>query len=326
MAIGYAQDAYGMLEYAEQAGESALHTQVSLVIPGIKNLGIQVRLTAYNINLMRILWEIKSDGSTALNYSASTNASTDKNVVNLKSDIIEKYWQSTGCASEWIQWDTGSGRVISLDTFGLIGHNFSSSAVVKLYGYGESTDAAPGAWTEDMLYATLVMSEDPDEENLIWVAPTIPAHSYRHWRLTVVDTSNPDGFLRAGRLVAGSALVFNGENCLDEVELVHTNYKDEQVLTAFARISNNRALKKSLVFTFRNLDRVGNSNYRLLRRYMQYCRDTLKALVILDPATEGSKYQFTAFAKLKQMPREQHKYIEATTSYTALELEFDEGR
>lgn len=315
--------------YCVPTGYEALGAQVRLVTPGVQRLGIQVRLVAYNITNLRILWEMKSDGTTSNNFTASSEASTDKGVVNLKSDVIEKYWQSTSASTQWVQWDAGSGRTISLDTLALIGHNLTSSAVVTLIGYGGSGDSAPAntaAWDALDAYATLTLSDDPDEENLIYIHPNTPANSYRHWRLKIHDPTNPDAFLRAGRLVAGSALVFNGENCLDEIELTNVNYKDETRLNGFAGIANNRALKKNLALKFRNLDRVSLTNYRLLRRYLQYCRDTLKALIIVDPSSETAKYQFTAFAKLKQMPREMHKYIDENSSYTSLELEYDEGR
>lgn len=312
--------------YCVPTGYEAIGTEVVLVTPGTKTVGIQVRLVAYNITQLRILWEIKSDGVTATNFTASSEVSADKGVVNVKSDIIEKYWQSTGDSSEWVQWDTGSGRVISLDTFALIAHNLTSSAVVRLKGYGDSSSSAPGDWSVVDTYVTFTLSDDPDEENLIWVAPTLPASSFRHWRLEIEDSTNPDGFIRIGRLAAGSSLIFNGENCLDDITVVEENYKDEMQLNGFSRIANNRALKKRLILNFRNLDSVSQTNYRLLRRYLRYCRDTLKALIIVDPQTEESKYKFTAFAKLKQMPQQRHKYLDAESSYTSFELEYDEGR
>ena len=307
-------------------GYNALGAQVKLVTPGALALGCQVRLVSYNITQIRILYELRSDGATANNYTASSNASVDKNVINLKSDRIEKYWQSTGATSEWVQFDAGVGRVISLDTFALIGHNLTSSAVVRIKGYGASGDSAPGSWAAVPVYATVLMPDDPNEDNLIWIAPDQPENSYRHWRVEIMDPTNPDGVLRVGRLVAGSALIFNGENCLDEIDIQFVNYKDEQKLAGFARVSNNRALKKRVLIRFKDLNRIAETNYRLLRQYMQYCRDTLKALVIIDPKSEATKYQFSIYAKLADLPREQHRFVSGEDSYAALELEYDEGR
>jgi hypothetical protein len=306
--------------------ENALHTQLLMVGIGSPRLGMQVRLIKYNIDKLRILWEIKSDGTTANNFTASSEESTDKGVINLKSDIVEKYWQSTGDSAEWVRFDAGSGETISLDTFALIGHNLSGSATLTLKGYGDGSSSAPADWSVVATYATLTVSEDPDEENLIWVSPTNPSAAYRWWRLDIADPTNADGYIRIGRLVAGTALIFSGENCLDQIGLVEQSFKDEMQLNGFTRISNNRALKRKLVLRFKDLNKISQSNYRGLRRYMRYCRDSLKALVIVDPSTESSKYEFSAFAKLQVMPVQEHKFVDSDNSYSSFDLEFDEGR
>lgn len=306
-------------------GYEAVHTQLRMVTPGVKAIGVQVRMVAYNITQMRILWEIKTDGLTANNYTASTEASSDKAAVNVKSDIVEKYWEAATNDNEWLQLDAGSGKVISMDTFALIAHNLTGSAVVTLKGYGGSGDSAPGDWSVVDVYATLTMPDDPDEDNLIYISPALPTESFRHWRIDIDDPTNDDP-IRIGRVVGGSALIFNGENCLDSIGLTDNSFKDEQQLNGFTSIANNRALKKRMALRFRNLDRVSYTNYRLLRRYMRYCRDTLKALVIVDPATETSKYQFTVFSKLSRMPDQEHRYVAADASYTTLELDLNEGR
>lgn len=310
-------------------GTEMTHVEVQVVVPGSTAMHVQVEINAYNITLLRVLWEIKSDGTTALNYTASSEASADKGVVNLKSDILEKYWQTTGCAAEWFQFDAGSGKVISMDTLALIAHNLTNSAVVTVKGYGTSIDAAPAnhaAWASVPVYATLTMPDDPDETNLIYIAPVLPTDSFRHWLIDIEDSTNTAGVIRIGRVVGGSSLIFNGENCLDTVGLTDQNYKDEMKLNGFSGIANNRALKRAMKLTFRDLDSKQQSNYKRLKRYTRYCRDTLKALVILDPKAETTKYQFTVFAKLKSMPSESHVYVDDLTNYTSFELEYDEAK
>ncbi len=322
----YATEAYCLYPYCAPVGYTAVHTSVTTYGVGFTLIPVSVRLSAYNITNLRILWEIESDGITTNNFTASSEMSTDKGVVNLKSDIVEKYWESTGVAAEWFQWDTGANLTMAIDTLALIDHNLSSSAIVTVKGYGTGAEAAPGSWAAVDIYATLEMSTDPTQTKLIWISPNLPTDEYRHWRVDIVDPTNSESSLRIGRFLAGSALVFNGENCLDEVDQMENNFKDEQSLTAFSRIANNRALKNSLTIRFRNLNRVSQFNYRALKRYMTYCRDTLKALVIIDPSTEDSKYEFTVFAKLDRMPRQVTKYIDEDNSYTTLDLELNEGR
>ena len=309
----------------------ALNTEVMMLTFGSKRLNMQVRLISYNTISPRILWEIKSDGPSSVdnNFTASTERNTVKGVNNLKSDILEKYFETTSKLNQWVQWDTGAGRVISLDTFALIAHNITNSAVVTLKGFGAAEDAAPAddaAWDALPVYATLTMPEDPDERNLIWVSPHLPTVQYRHWRVYVTDPTNSVDYIRIGRLLAGSALIFSGESCLDEIEASDVSYKDELQLNGYTRIANNRALKRNLVITFKDLNKNGRANYRLLKRYLRYCRDTMKALFILDPSDEVSKYDYTIFAKLRSMPRETHRYIDRDASYTSMALEYDEAR
>ena len=304
----------------------AINSEVVMVTPGTKVIPCQVRLVAYNVDKIRVLWEIKSDGTESSNYTASSEASADKGVINLKSDIIEKYWQTDTSEDEWCQFDAGDGRTISLDTFALIAHNLSGSASVVLKGYGGSGDAAPGDWSAVAVYATLTMPEDPDEDKLIYIAPTLPANSYRHWRVEIDDPQNPDGFIRVGRLVAGSALIFNGENCLADIDLTDVPFNNEMKLNGFTGITNARALKRLMKVRFRDLDRVNRSNYRLLKRYIRYCRTSLKALVIVDPSDEATKYQFTAYAKLREAVQESHRFNASDSATVAFELIYDEAK
>lgn len=306
-------------------GYEAVHGQLIQVAPGVGIVHGQLRMLAYNISQMRILWELKSDGVTADNYTASSEASADKGIVNVKSDIIEKYWEADTNSGEWFVFDAGSGQTISMDTFALVGHNLTGSATVTLKGYGDSASSAPGDWSVVPVFATLAMSDDPLEDNLVYIAPAIPASRYRWWRVDIDDASNPHP-IRIGRVIGGSSLIFVGENCLARIQFLDAAFKDEQDLNGFSSIVNNRALKKKMTLGFRDLDRISQTNYRLLRRYWRYARDSIKALVIVDPATETSKYQYTVFAKLKEMPQQEHVYVDAESNYTTFDLAYDEGR
>ena len=210
-----------------------------------------------------------------------------------------------------------------MDTFALISTNLTTSAVVKIYAYGSGSSAAPVSWSEADLYATIPAVADPLERNRIWISPTLPATTYRHWRVTITDTTNTDGFIRVGRAIGGSSLIFTTENCLDAVNFKRENYKDEFKINGFTSIANNRAFKKTMTLNFKNLNRLQYVNYKRLMTYCNYCRDTLKALVIIDPQ---EPYIFSVFAKLKSLPEESHTYVSADTSNVDLSLSYDEAR
>jgi hypothetical protein len=282
----------------------------------------QWRISVYNTTNLRILWEFASDGRTYANISASSEAAGDFQAVNMKSDIVEQVWKATGQTSEWFQVDCGEGYARLFDTIALINHNLTTSAVVRVKGYGGSYDLPPSNWASVPVFATLEMPEGGGEENLYWIAPSVPTESFRYYRVEIEDPTNPNP-IQIGRFVGGAALVFQQENFSARFQYAERNFKDEQSINGFTTISNNRALKKLLKITLPSIDAIGKQNFSGLRRYTRYSRDTLKALVIPDPTMP---YMYSVFAKLREVPSYDMNYLDGQTQYADIVLEFDEGR
>lgn len=310
-------------DWLQNTAKGKVPTQIQIEILGRKTLGLQFRISLYNVTNYRVLWEIASDGITTGNFSASSSASADKAVVNVKNDILEKYWEAAGASSEWVQFDAGTNRTILMDTFALLATNLTSSAQLVLKGYGAGSDAAPVSWVSVPVYATIAMPEDrPDEDRVIWIAPSIPTETFRHWRLEISDPSNPSP-VRIGRVLGGSASVLAGENLLVDVTIRRLSFKDEMRLTGFTSIANNRALKRSVRVRFSDLNVLNKNNYQALAKMMDYCRDTLKVLSIPDPR---EPYLYSTFAKIADLPEETHQFVDPETIYANFELAFDESR
>jgi hypothetical protein len=280
-------------------------------------------IAIYNLDKFRILYEFASDGIVLNNVITSSSTSTDKGPLNLKNDIIEKYWEGVS-TSEWLQVDCGLGRAPGFDTIALIGHNLSNGAIVNVYGYGTSLDLAPVSWAGVPLYTTMAMPLDrPNETNLIWLAPSIPLTGFRHWRVTISDPANALGKIRVGRFVAGRSFILAAENFEQDLSFDLSNYKDEMSLNGFTSIANNRALKKNLKLNFRNLEIVNKGNYKQFRKFSEYARDTLKSLVIPDPQ---DPYTYAVFAKLESMPKESHRAVSKTNRLANFELNWSEAK
>lgn len=318
----YLSTPYGVFPYTTPLGLDSVGIQIYMLGKRSQSLGIEVLQARYNIGLLRILWEIGSDGTTPDNFTAKSSASVDKDILNIKSDIIEQYWQSTSL-DEWFQFDCGNGKTLNIDTLALIGTNLTTSAVITIYGYGTSSSPAPVSWAGIPALYTIPMPSDFLERNVIYIANTRPINQYRHYRITIQDPTNSNGCIKIGRFVAGASLIFTTENCLDKVTYKRNNFKDEFSINGFTSIANNRSLKKSMTLNFKDLNRIQYVNYKRLMQYSEYCRDTLKALVIIDPQ---EPYQFSVFAKLTEMPEETHNYISADTSTVELTLSYDEGK
>jgi hypothetical protein len=302
---------------------TALPINITMLANGTYTTNISMNWVFYNLTNMRILWEIGSDGlDSSNNYTASSQASTDKSVYNLKNDIIEKYWESTDNINQWIQFDAGVNKAIYIDTLALLAHTLSSSAQLVLKGYGSGSDSAITDWSNIPVYANIAMGTNPNDDRVIWVSPTQPTTRYRHWRLEISDGANANSYLRIGRFIAGSSLVFNGENLLANLRYGKQNYKDEIRLNGFSSVFNNRALKRNLSLSLNELNIQQYSNTNQLNKYIDYCRDSLKALVIIDPQ---NPYKYSVFAKLSSMPAQEINYVDAQNEYATISLSYDEG-
>ena len=137
------------------------------------------------------------------------------------------------------------------------------------------------------------------------------------------DPSNDAADIEIGRLIAGEAFVFDTENCAQDVEFSYRNFKNEVNINGFTSASNNRALKKNLRLSLPNLNAISKTNYSEWNRMIKYCRDSLKMLVIVDPA---SPYRFSVFAKLQEIPAEKTRYIDGSNMYASITATWDEGR
>lgn len=284
-------------------------------------LHLSWRVSMYNTSQLRILWEFASDGIELANYTASSEVSLDYEIENIKSDIVEKVWRSTGVASEFIGFDAGSE--IGIDTFALINTNLSQNAVLTLTAYSIEDDYNNN--TNAVMIDTIPMPSDPTEDNVIWIRGSAVGVGdvYQWYRLTIEDPGNADGYIEIGRCIGGQAFVFDTENCTTNIEFGYKNFKNEVSLNGYTAASNNRALKKTLRLVFQDLNAISRNNYSEWMRLVKYCRDTLKMLVIPDPQ---NPYRFSLFAKLTEIPMERTRYLDTATMYATIQASWDEGR
>ena len=322
---------YCMATYSYGLMRDVLGMEIIQIGKKEDSLGFEITQTRYNTGLFRVLWEIASDGIAYLNYESSPSAGPDKSVFNLKSDIIEQYWQSTSAVLAWFSFDVGLNKTTLIDTFALIGTTITSSASITLKGSNGHLINGPWTLITNVTPPSLLL-----EENIIWISESQPKTAYRYFKVTIEDPTNTtvvrvdgvityEGYIRIGRCVAGTSMMFTEENCIDKISYKKENYKDEFSINGFTSIANNRSLKKSMEVTFNDLNRgsSGPQNYSKLMSYVRYCRDTLKALVIVDPS---DPYIFSVFSKLKDMPQETHSYMDKETIYATLTLSYDEAK
>jgi hypothetical protein len=97
------------------------------------------------------------------------------------------YWETTSDTSENLVIDLGSPKTIT--AFILADHNLTSGATITLQGHTSNSWGSP-AYTHAVVYgdpAVLYLSE-----------------SYEFWRPLITDPSNPDTYIRIGKIYLGT--------------------------------------------------------------------------------------------------------------------------
>ena len=195
----------------------------------VKSVGMQTLVALYNTTNLRILCEFPSRGAstgagnnawgnpiaTGENWQASSTEPGDFSPFNLNTDITEQYWRTaTGVtASITLDCDTEIAQGVFLDTLSVQNHNLSKAATVSLIGSN----------TDDFSVVGTIFPIQVTDDNLYYIAPTLPIAGYRYWRFVIDDSTNPDGFIRFGTIIFGAAQIFQGECFTDEINF---NFRD----------------------------------------------------------------------------------------------------
>lgn len=302
-------------------------------------------MAAYNLSQLRILWELGMDGLKYNIFGSGTSTSIpgDFSILNAKSDIVEQVYRTSSIETCYIQMDCGvpdenlielGTKAIVVDTFALLNTNLTVKAVVKLYGYGDEATSPPStpdqflAQPSKELIFTASPSSDSSEVDFIWVSPTQRIQKYRHYLIVINDPENSDGYIQIGRILGGEATIFTtDENFKANFTYQEASYKDDVAVNGFTSVANSRSLKKRMTIDFGSINAIPDKpqglNYKNLKRYMRYCRDTLKALIIPDARIP---YTFHLYAKMVEMPQEKFNFLDMDSLYVDMTVEWDEAK
>ena len=319
---------------AEYTIETETATGMQAEIKTLLATGMQANYSLYNTTNLRLLCEFPSRGlegatglnawgntaGAGLNWKTNSQESGDFDVSNLNTDIVEQTWRSDGVVvGVNLDCDTERPQGVFNDTTAILNHNLTSSADVTLIGSNTSDFSVVGV-------AIPLEARDTDP-NIYYIASTLPNTGYRYWRISIDDSSNPDGYLEVGTIVFGGSRIFVGECFVDEVTFNLKDFADEVNTEGFTNVANSRAQKKNLTLDFRSLD-FSRSNFRLMREVFQFARTTLKCLWIPtpDPVNQDFTARFALFAKMTSVPVERHNVKGADADYVNFTLELDESK
>ena len=290
--------------------ESAINTQ--LLRSSSYKMQSQILFAVYNTTNIRILCEFPSRGTTGSNWTvvAGGTAGGDRGILNLNTDIVEQVYRSLNTTIT-LQCDTEISQGIFNDTLAILGHNFTTSAIVTLQG------------SNDVSFSSVPLSETlfVETENMFWISEFLPLTSYRYWRILVSDSTNPAGFIQIGTIIFGPSIIFNGECFTDQVVRRKTHFADRIRTEGYSAVSNDRALKRAVSLSFRKLNYL-RENYTNLVSVVDTARTSLKCLWIPTPRYAS---RFAVFGKLSEMPVENHQAISENADYIDMDINVDEA-
>jgi len=132
---------------------------------------------------IRLLYDFLFDDAT-ITSSSEVSTLPDGNVVH---DFVAKIWRTTGDTAEWVKFDLGSAKDVK--EMAIFGHNLTSGATVVLEANAADSWDSP-SYTKALTWDERVIIEFLDQ-------------TYRWWRITFADASNPDEYIEIGRICAG---------------------------------------------------------------------------------------------------------------------------
>jgi hypothetical protein len=299
-----------------------LATQINRIFT--KSLGCQVRFVLYNTKKIRILCDFPSRGTAGagnnawgqgkglgLNWIASSTLTGDFSPNNVNTDIVEQVFRSNNTLNATLSCDTEIVQGTAPDTIAILNHNWTTSAVVTLEGSNSDTFATIG----------ILIPIEATAINSYYIAPTLPTQQFRYWRLSVADTTNPDGYIQVGTIIFGSAIIFQGEDIVDQIRRRTRHFSDKVPTEGFTNISNDRAIKRAVSISFNSLD-YGRGNFANLMSVFETARTSLKCLWVPDPQDPG---RFAVFGKLVDIPEEEHENRGEAADIVSLKVDVDES-
>jgi len=219
--------------------------------------------------------DVNNPGANIL--SVTDTAAGDFDKANLTTEPLRQVWRSAN-ASGWKEIVIEAEVSSQIDTVALLGHNLTEDAVVQVQGDFSDAFLAP-AETKTMVWSKGNMA----------IAESFDA-AYSHYRIRILDPSNPCGYVQVGRIVGGRAFTFDyNEDISDDFEIAQDDLADSVKSEGFFRISNDRVKVKSLSARFQKISTVSgqNANYLGWIEMMEEVGITKPFLTILDRGDPG---------------------------------------
>lgn len=214
--------------------------------------------------------QVQTPGSNIL-YVSST-AAGDFGKANLTTESLRQGWRSSG-VDTWQEIIIEAEQASSINTFAILGHNLTPTAVVQIQANISNNFFAP----------PITLTTPWSDNNIVEIRPF--GGSYKYYKVRILDPANPSGYIQVGRIVGGRAFTLGyAEDITDDFEIGYTDMADTSRTEGFFRVSNEKIKVRSLSAKFQKLQTIApeNSNYLGLRDLFNHVGVTRPFLVIAD--------------------------------------------
>lgn len=212
-------------------------------------------------------------GSNILSVSSQADGDFDKG--NVTTESTREVWRSNTVLTTQeiiIQAEIES----EIDTFVILGHNFTEGAIVKVEANIDNNWIAP-PFSQQVVV-------DSEIQNIV-LANDGFGSDYEFYRVTVLDPTNPCGYIEIGRIIGGRAFTFtNNEDITDTYRIRNTDESEKMRTQGYFRASNENVLVRTFSANFEKLFSITgqDDNFRGFRSMWKYVKTTRPFLTILD--------------------------------------------
>lgn len=249
--------------------------------------------------------QVLTPGANILSVTSTADGDFDK--ANLCTDSTRHKWRSNDVLT-WQEIIIQADTISDLDTFAILGHNFTEEAVVQLQANISNNFLAP----------PVTITIPWQKYNMAWL--TNLGDQYEFYKLRILDPTNPCGYVEIGRIVGGRAFTMqNGEGMSDDFSISSKDFAEQMKTEGFFRHSNERVKAKTLGASTSKIDSKtpNDTNFVGLRNVFDAVGISIPLLVIADRTDPDL---FLTWGQFRDIPTENY----STNRYVSMRFSFEE--
>ncbi len=215
-------------------------------------------------------------------------------------DTLRRVWRSVDTNLQEIVIQTPDP--VRIDTFAILGHNFSDLAVVTLQANSVNDFTAP----------PIEVNLPVSPKNMVFMNDL--GFELQYYKIKILDPLNDCGYIEIGRIAGGTRFEFtNCEDITDDFSISYVDYGQKLTNEGFSRPSNKKILARQLDATFAKMSTLAgqDDNYVGLLDLVDNVRTTLPFLTILDPSNPNLFLAWGLFIDLPTFDYTLLGYVEA---------------